>query len=188
LGGTIDDAAGEAFDKVGAMLGLDFPGGPALSRLAATGDPNAYSFPRPMLKKKSTLNLSFSGLKTAVRYEIFGNGAQTIDQPTVDRSTFADIAASFEAAVVESIVGKAVLAMEQTQRNRLCVGGGVAANLRLRQALSEASSARGFELLIAPNELCTDNAIMGAIAWDSFDRNQFSDLTLDAHPGLRRGK
>ncbi|MEX1040865.1 MAG: tRNA (adenosine(37)-N6)-threonylcarbamoyltransferase complex transferase subunit TsaD [Pirellulaceae bacterium] len=186
LGGTIDDAAGESFDKVASMLGLPYPGGPAVSRAAAQGDPQAYRFPRPFLKDASRLDFSFSGLKTAVRYEIAGPGAVDFSQIELSPQRVSDIAASFEQAVVDCLVGKSIQAMRQTGLTRLCAGGGVAANRRLREALHVAVDELGGELLIAPPHLCTDNAVLGAIALEKIKAGQFDDLSIDALPGLIR--
>lgn len=188
LGGTIDDAAGEAFDKVASMLGLGFPGGPALSRAAADGNPKAYRFPRSFLNEPERLEFSFSGLKTAVRYAIAGPGRPDFSQHQLTREQVADLAASFEQAVVDCLVGKALQALARTGCQTLCVGGGVAANRRLRAALADALAARGSELLIAPPELCTDNAVMGAIAWERWQAGQSDGLDLDCVPGLIRAK
>lgn len=189
LGGTIDDAAGEAFDKVGAMLGLPFPGGPHLSRLAATGNPKAHRFPRSFLQEPDRLEFSFSGLKTAVRYAITGPGSSVSpEEVSLTHAQRADLAASFQEAVVDSLVGKTFQAVEQLQAARLCVGGGVAANGRLRTRLQEAADARQVELHIAPMELCTDNAVMGAIAVERYRAGLIDDLTLDVKPGLIRSR
>jgi len=186
LGGTIDDAAGEAFDKVAAMLRLGFPGGPAVSRLAASGDPAAYAFPRPMMNDPH-FDFSFSGLKTAVRYAIVGPGKQDFDAVVLDDATKANLCASFQAAVVDVLVTKATRAMKRHGLNQLCVGGGVAANPRLREQLSIEQKRKGFRLTIAEHELCTDNAVMGAIAWEKIRRQDFASLDLDIQPGLQRG-
>jgi N6-L-threonylcarbamoyladenine synthase len=186
LGGTIDDAAGEAFDKVAAMLSLGFPGGPAVSKLAAEGSRVAHAFPRSMLKD-DTFNFSFSGLKTAVRYAIVGPGKKDFSKVEMSRKSKADICASFEAAVVDVLVGKCERAVNQFGVQRLIVGGGVAANRYLRQRLSDSASSRGFELTVAPMNLCTDNAIMGAIALEKIRRADFAPLDLDITPGLQRG-
>ena len=186
LGGTIDDAAGEAFDKVGAMLGLDFPGGPAVSRLAARGNPQAYDFPRSMIHQKD-YRFSFSGLKTAVRYAIAPPGSVDFSQIQVPESTQADLCASFQAAVVDVLVAKSVRAVNEHGVPRLIVGGGVAANPLLRQRMNEAAAKDGFEVVIAPPELCTDNAVMGAIAWEKIRRGEYASLDLDITPGLQRG-
>lgn len=186
LGGTIDDAAGEAFDKVATLLGLGYPGGPAISQAAEQGNPLAYRFPRGLGSQKQQLNFSFSGLKTAVRYEIWGPGQPIVGPPPLSRQQVADIAASFQFAVVESLVEKTLLALEQTGLQRLCVGGGVAANRLLRSRLAEVTAKRNVELHIAPPALCTDNAVMGAIAWEMFAAGQLADLDLDVAPGLVR--
>jgi N6-L-threonylcarbamoyladenine synthase len=186
LGGTIDDAAGEAFDKVATLLGLGYPGGPAISRAAEAGNPRAYRFPRGLASQKTQLNFSFSGLKTAVRYEIWGPGQPIAGPPPLSPQQVADIAASFQFAVVESLVEKTMQALEQTGLKRLCVGGGVAANRLLRERLQQETARRNVELQIAPPALCTDNAVMGAIAWEMFAAGQLADLDLDVAPGLVR--
>ena len=186
LGGTIDDAAGEAFDKVASMLGLPYPGGPAIARVAKRGDPAAYPFPRPMLADTSRLAFSFSGLKTAVRYTITGSGPCDFATLNLPESEIADLAASFQEAVVDCLVGKTAAALRQTELATLCVGGGVAANTRLRQRLAEMATANGVQLHIAPHELCTDNAVMGAIAVERVKRGEFAPLDLDTQPGLVR--
>jgi N6-L-threonylcarbamoyladenine synthase len=195
LGGTIDDAAGEAFDKVAVMLGLPFPGGPELSKLAQKGDPKAIRFPRPLLDDSQRLDFSFSGLKTAVRYRILGVGtsnssvvsAGSGDVPAMlDEREKSDIAASFEQAVIDCLVGKAILAVKATGLNRLCIGGGVAANQKFRTQVAAACEARRIELVIAKPQWCTDNAVMGALAWEKIRRGQFDTLELDAQPGLVR--
>lgn len=185
LGGTIDDAAGEAFDKVGALLGLPFPGGPNVSRIAADGDRSAVRFPRPLLKDRTRLAFSFSGLKTAVRYEIAGPGGDPASVVLSDPRK-ADLAASFEEAVVDCLVGKSELALEQTGFDTLCVGGGVAANGRLRERLEASAQQHGHRLFIPPGELCTDNAVMGAIAIERFRAGKFESLEMDVYPGLER--
>jgi len=187
VGGTIDDAAGEAFDKVATLLGLPYPGGPSISQAAEHGDPRAYRFPRGLTSQKQhRLNFSFSGLKTAVRYEIWGPGQPVAGPPPLTQQQVHDIAASFQHAVVESLVDKTLLALSQTGLSRLCVGGGVAANRLLRQRLQEEAARLTVELHIAPPALCTDNAVMGAIAWEMFAAGQLADLELDVLPGLVR--
>lgn len=186
LGGTIDDAAGEAFDKVANMLGLPFPGGPALSRIAVDGDPKAYRFPRAFLNDDQRLDFSFSGLKTAVRYEIAGPGRPDFSAVDLPPQRVADLAASFQEAVVDCLVGKSALAVRKTGIGRLCIGGGVAANRRLRERLEETAGREGFEMLIAPMALCTDNAVMGAIAIERLKAGKVESLDLDIYPGLVR--
>lgn len=188
LGGTIDDAVGEAFDKVAVMLGLPYPGGPHISRLAKIGDPKAYDLPRPMLNDRSTLNLSFSGLKTAVRYHLVGTGKQDFQSLVLTDKQRADMAASFQRAAIDCVTAKAQLALETSGLKRLCVGGGVAANEELRRSLQAMADKRRFELLVSPLELCTDNAVMGAIAWEKVDLSEFSSLDIDVQPGLLRGE
>lgn len=187
LGGTIDDAVGEAFDKVAVMLGLPYPGGPHISRLANLGDPHKYPLPRPMLNDRQTLNLSFSGLKTAVRYHLAGTGRVDFSTLKLTLQVQQDMAASFQQAAIECVVGKAELALKRTQLTRLCVGGGVAANLALRTCLAQMTQRLNCELIIAPLELCTDNAVMGAIAWEKVERGDFATLQdTDITPGLVR--
>lgn len=185
LGGTIDDAAGEAFDKVGSLLGLPFPGGPAVSRAAAKGDPKAIRFPRPLLDDATRLAFSFSGLKTAVRYEIAGPGGDPA-KVELSEQRVADIAAGFQEAVVDCLVGKSELALKMTGFDTLCVGGGVAANGRLRERLEASASKNGHRLFIPPMSLCTDNAVMGAIAIERFKEGKFESLEMDVYPGLER--
>ena len=186
LGGTIDDAAGEAFDKVAAMLGLSYPGGPAIQKAAATGNPKTYSFPRSLLHE-DRLAFSFSGLKTAARYHLFGPGARAADaSPPTSASEVANVAASFQEAAVDCLVGKSVQALQQTGLSTLCVGGGVAANSRFREKMETTAKEKGFRLFIAPLSLCTDNAVMGAIAVERYQAGLFESLGLDVSPGLVR--
>lgn len=186
LGGTIDDAAGEAFDKVASMLGLPYPGGPSISRAAENGNPKAFRFPRSFIKDDSRLDFSFSGLKTAVRYEIAGPGRPDFSEVRLSQQQVADVAASFQEAVVDCLVAKSLLALKQTGLTRLCVGGGVAANRRLRSRLEAETTADGYELIIAPLSLCTDNAVMGGIAVERMKAGRYESLDLDAIPGLVR--
>jgi N6-L-threonylcarbamoyladenine synthase len=184
LGGTIDDAAGEAFDKVASLLGLPFPGGPAIDRAAKTGNPRAYDLPRPLLDSER-LEFSFSGLKTAVRYRIARPGSE-LSEATLDPQQVSDLAASFQEAVVDCLVGKTLLAAERTGFKVLCVGGGVAANARLRERLTTETARLGIELHIPPMKLCTDNAVMGAIAVERLRAGLVESLDLDVYPGLVR--
>ena len=186
LGGTIDDAAGEAFDKIASMLGLPFPGGPSIERAAQHGDRAAHAFPRPFLRDRQRLDFSFSGLKTAVRYEIAGPGRPDFSAVRLTEKQVAHLAASFQEAVVDCLVGKTLLAIEKCGLKTLCVGGGVAANRRLRERFVEESSERGIQLYIPPLKLCTDNAVMGAIAVERLKAKLFEPLDLDAQPGLVR--
>ncbi|MCL2348949.1 MAG: tRNA (adenosine(37)-N6)-threonylcarbamoyltransferase complex transferase subunit TsaD [Planctomycetaceae bacterium] len=182
LGTTIDDAAGEAFDKVASMLGLSYPGGPSIQRASSAGNPNAYSFPRAMLNDSERLDFSFSGLKTAVRYKIAGTGKADFSQIRLSEQETADIAASFQEAAVDVLVGKSVQALRKTGMKTLCVGGGVAANARFREKMTQAAEKHGFQLHIAPISLCTDNAVMGAIAVERYRTGLFESLDLDAFP------
>jgi N6-L-threonylcarbamoyladenine synthase len=180
LGGTRDDAAGEAFDKVAAILGLGFPGGPAVEREAAAGNPKACAFPRSFLHDEC-LEFSFSGLKTAVLYTVHGQDVSKAAPPPPGELR-ANVAASFQQAVVDVLVGKARQAMEKTGLKRLAVGGGVTANKVLRDALEAMAELEGFELFIPPLNLCTDNAAMAALAVEKWKRGDFAPLDLDAEP------
>jgi len=171
---------------VASMLGLPYPGGPAIQRAAEQGDPAAYRFPRALLADRQRLEFSFSGLKTAVRYAIAGPGAIDFKALELDRQTVADVAASFQAAVVDCLVGKGVLALEKTGLKTLCVGGGVAANRPFREALQEAAGRHDFRLVVAPFALCTDNAVMGAIAVERLKAGLTESLDLDIRPGQVR--
>jgi N6-L-threonylcarbamoyladenine synthase len=187
LGGTIDDAAGEAFDKVASLLSLPYPGGPSLSKAAANGDPKKIRFPRPLLDDDTRLDFSFSGLKTAVRYKLVGIGKLAdAPAPQLTGEELADVCAGFQEAVVDCLVGKAELALRRTGFNTLCVGGGVAANGRLRQRLQESSQKHGYRLFIPPMSLCTDNAVMGAIALERIKAGEYATLELDISPGQQR--
>jgi len=186
IGQTIDDAAGEAFDKVAVMLGLPFPGGPALSKLAQQGDPQAIRFPRPLIEDTKRLDFSFSGLKTAVRYRIAGSSQPEHVGVQLDPKERADIAAGFQQSVIDCLVAKSLLALKKTNLSRLCVGGGVAANRSFRDQLAQECSKRQVELVIAKPQWCTDNAAMGALAWEKIRRGQFDSLDLDVQPGLVR--
>lgn len=185
LGGTIDDAAGEAFDKVASMLRLPFPGGPAVSQKAASGDPRAFDFPRSFIHE-DRLDFSFSGLKTAVRYAIAGPGEVDFDSIQLGEKMVCDVSASFQQAVIDCLVSKAILAIKQTRLSSLCVGGGVAANTEFRRQLAEACETHNVTLNIAPLKYCTDNAVMGAIAIERFKAGLFDTLDLDIQPGLIR--
>ncbi len=184
LGGTIDDAAGEAFDKVASLLGLPFPGGPAMDRAAQQGNPRAFQLPRPLLDT-DRLDFSFSGLKTALRYRVCKPG-ETMPAEPLPAQRVNDLAASFTAAVVDCLWGKTELALRKTGLKTLCVGGGVAANSALRARLERECHEAGIELFIPPMRLCTDNAVMGAIAIERLRAGLFESLELDAFPGLVR--
>ena len=152
LGETQDDAAGEAFDKTAKFLGLGYPGGPALSKLAEAGTPGRIRLPRPMIAS-GDLEFSFSGLKTAVLIAL-----------QKERPSHADLARAFVDAVVEVLVAKCMLALEQTGLTRLIVAGGVGANVQLRAGLDSAAGRRGFDVFYPAAELCTDNGAMIAFA------------------------
>ena len=176
LGGTVDDAAGEAFDKVAKLLGLGWPGGPALEKLAADGNSAKFAFPRPMLGRTGC-DFSFSGLKTAVAQEVARHGSGALPKELA-----ADIAASFQLAVVEVLADRARHAMMMArQRNPaaglLVVAGGVAANGAIRTALQQAAEESGFRMAAPPVRLCTDNAVM--VAWAALER-----LRLGVQDGL----
>jgi N6-L-threonylcarbamoyladenine synthase len=176
IGSTQDDAAGEAFDKVACILDLGYPGGPLIDKLAKEGNTKAVHFPRTWLKK-APLDFSFSGLKTAVLYHVRGRDLSKPDSSHLTRQEKADIAASFQAAVVEVLVEKAVLACRETGYNKLLVGGGVAANSYFRQELTERTSREKIELIMAPMRLCTDNAAMVAgLAYHQYTAGQFAAL------------
>ena len=179
LGDTLDDAAGEAFDKVARLLDLGYPGGPEISRAAVGGDPTAFSFPRAMLRPRDpAFTFSFSGLKTAV--------ARTVEK--LERAgepvPVADIAASFEQAVVDVLVTKAVRAVRERNLDTLVIVGGVAANRRLRDVAQKACDAAGITLRIPPPRLCTDNGAMIAAVGDLLVRSgaEPSGLGIAADP------
>ena len=157
LGETLDDAAGEAFDKSAKLLGLGYPGGPAISRLAESGDPGLFELPRPMLHSKN-LDFSFSGLKTAVLTLVKKQPSELSD------ATRAAIARAFVDAIVEVLVAKCLAAIKQTGMKRLVIAGGVGANSQLRQALNAAASKKRFEGFYPDLALCTDNGAMIALA------------------------
>ncbi|MDI6712663.1 MAG: tRNA (adenosine(37)-N6)-threonylcarbamoyltransferase complex transferase subunit TsaD [Anaerosomatales bacterium] len=178
LGRTLDDAAGEAFDKVAKLLGLGYPGGPAISRLAAEGDPDAIPFPRAMLRS-GDLDVSLSGLKTAVLQYVQRERAagRELHLP--------NIAASFQAAVVDVQVAKTVRAATKHGVRSVVMAGGVAANAALREALRAALAEHDVRLVVPPMALCTDNAAMiAAVAHDEIVRGRFLGLSVDADPTM----
>mgnify|MGYP000011016390 CR=1 FL=1 len=166
LGETVDDAAGEAFDKTASLLGLHYPGGPALSKLAAQGDANRYKLPRPMLHS-GDLDFSFSGLKTAVltlKAKLLKEQSANTQAETLHDQTRADIAASFQSAMVDVLVAKSLSALKSNAMTRLVVSGGVGANKALREKLTQAVNRQGAQVFYPPLALCTDNGAMIAFA------------------------
>ncbi len=171
VGQTLDDAAGECFDKVAALLGLPHPGGPAIERAGVGGDPAAFALPRPLLDDKGD-DFSFSGLKTAVLY-------------LLRRQTppLADVAASAQEAIADVLTHKAVRAARRLGRTRLVLGGGVAANTRVRELAAERARAAGIDLFVPPRPLCTDNAAMIAVRGaELLEAGVRDTLAIDADP------
>ena len=176
LGGTRDDAAGEAYDKVGKMLGLPYPGGPEIEKSARSGNPKAYDFPRSMLHEPH-LDFSFSGLKTSVLYTLQREQGAGISVP--------DVAASFQQAVIDILVQKTLKAAKQAGRKQIAISGGVSLNQALREAFQQAGDRDGLEISMAPPAFCTDNAAM--IAFAALLRHlagETSSLCEDIHPNL----
>ena len=174
LGQTVDDAAGEAFDKVARYLDLGYPGGPIVDQLATQGDPTAIDFPRPMLK--DGYDFSFSGLKTAVINHVRKN-------PDVSAE---DVSASFQAAVVDVLLAKTQRAAEEVGATAICLAGGVAANSELRERTLDYSMTSGMRAFIPSRAMCTDNAAMIATAaWWRFNADGPSGMDLGAHPNLK---
>lgn len=159
LGRTIDDAAGEAFDKVASILNLGFPGGPVVDRVARHGNPAACDFPRSMLDR-DTLDFSFSGIKTAVLYRVHGPCRKTGPLDHLSPQDVSDIAASFQAAVVDVLVGKTMQAVRRTGVRSVVIGGGVAANRALRERLAAECEREGVTFYLTPMKYCTDNGAM----------------------------
>ncbi len=185
LGATTDDAAGEAFDKVASLLGLPYPGGPAVEKIARSGNPRAHAFPRSYWND-SRLEFSFSGLKTAVLYLVQGQPPYRRDPATITPQVIADVAASFQEAVVDVLIHKCRQALRQRGRQTLCVGGGVAANGRFREALQKLADDEQIEIFTPPLNLCTDNAAMAAIGWEALKIGRTITLDSDVVPGLVR--
>jgi N6-L-threonylcarbamoyladenine synthase len=173
LGTTVDDAVGEAFDKVARVMGLGYPGGPAIDRVALTGDPTAVRFPRAM---PEGLDFSLSGLKTAViRY--------VRDNPETPVS---DVAASFQAAVVDVLIDKTRRAVAEVGAKTVCLGGGVAANSLLRERMLDLATAEGLRCFLPSRSMCTDNAAMvAAAAWWRYQSDGATPLDVGAQPNLR---
>jgi N6-L-threonylcarbamoyladenine synthase len=166
LGSTLDDAAGECFDKVGKLMGMAYPAGPEMDRLAEQGNPQAFAFPRPMLRERND-DFSFSGLKTSVRYQLRDH-PELLDQAQALR----DLCASVQAAIVEVLVTKTVRAAERLGVGCVTASGGVTCNRALRRDLADACRRKGLELRLAKPSLCTDNAAMiGVLAAEKFRLN-----------------
>jgi N6-L-threonylcarbamoyladenine synthase len=182
LGSTVDDAAGEAFDKVASILKLPYPGGPSIEKIARKGNAKAIRFPRSMLGRDS-LDFSFSGIKTAVLYYCRGQdmkGADRVD--SMSEQEIADIAASFQAAVIDILVKKTQRAVDRVGAGTVLLGGGVAANGALREAMQKMcdTSKPLLRLLVAPKQYCTDNAVMVAsLAFHKYRAGLFADLSLE---------
>lgn len=176
LGKTVDDAAGEAFDKVARILGLGYPGGPEIEKVSKTGDPDKINFPRPMLNSND-YNFSFSGLKTSVLYTL---------QELKDNIPVADIAASFQEAVIDVLLKKTFKAARNNGIKKIVLAGGVAANSRLREKAKILGEKYNYEILIPPLEYCTDNAAMIAMAgYHKYQNREFDSLELEAIPNLK---
>jgi N6-L-threonylcarbamoyladenine synthase len=174
LGETLDDAAGEAFDKTAKLLGLPYPGGPHLSKLAESGNPERFAFPRPLISRPG-LDFSFSGLKTSV--------ARTIRDIEDTPQNKADIAASFQAAIVETLCIKCDRALKQTNMHQLVIAGGVSANKHLREKINELSQRNAYQVYMPRIKFCTDNAAM--IAYAGYLRlkdGQQNDFCIDVRP------
>ncbi len=175
LGGTRDDAAGEAFDKIGKILGLPYPGGPSIERAAREGDAKAYKFPRAM-RDSGECDFSFSGLKTAVRLKV-----EELDD--LSTQTVADVAASAQEAIVDALAIKSVMAVERISATRFYIAGGVAANGRLREVMTERIGDEGAEVSWPPIKYCTDNAAMIACAaWHHLSAGRSDGLDLNTFP------
>lgn len=179
LGESIDDAAGECFDKTAKMLNLPYPGGPNIAKLAEMGNPQAFELPRPMLGRG--LDFSFSGMKTAV-HNLIKDNPTDINNPS-DTQNRVNIAASFQFAMIDTLTKKCVKALKQTGMNRLVIAGGVSANQSLRQMLSHELAKINASVYYAPPALCTDNGAMIAFAgWQRLNANQSDDLAVNCYP------
>ena len=182
LGQTVDDAAGEAFDKVAKLLQLGYPGGPEVDRLAKTGNPRAIAFPRSMLDEPG-YNFSFSGLKTSVLYYLRKQTA-----PVTERQALADICASFQEAVVDVLAGKLLRAADEYRVGTISLAGGVSINSRLREKLTGECARRSLQLLLAPAQLCTDNAgMIAALAHHKLCAGLRSPFSLEVAPSAGLG-
>ena len=191
LGQTVDDAAGEAFDKVGRLLGLPYPGGPAIQKAAEGAGPHARRFPRAWLGESS--DFSFSGLKTAARRAVadeLGVPAESVgagsDGAALPQQAIAELADAFQDSVVEVLATKTIRAAERINARSIVIGGGVAANSVLRQRIADGAAALGVPLVVPRPGLCTDNASMiGAAGWWRFHAGARAGVELDARPSLK---
>jgi N6-L-threonylcarbamoyladenine synthase len=182
IGSTLDDAAGEAFDKVSVFLGLGYPGGPAVEKAARGGDPDFVRFPRGLLGRRG-FDFSFSGLKTAVVVYAGKQGMEFV------QGRIADIAASFQQAVVDVLVRKTIAAVDENQVKSVLLAGGVAANGSLRETLRAAVEERGLKLYYPSSELCTDNAAMvAALGWLNLKRGVADSFDIGIEPRLGLGR
>lgn len=178
LGKTLDDAAGEAFDKIARSLGLNYPGGPEIDKYAKKGNKESISFPRVMLSNNS-LDFSFSGLKSAVL-----NYLNTMNMKDIEINPY-DVSASFQEAVVDILCKKIDLAVQLTKQNTICLSGGVAANSRLKERMQHLAKEKGYNLFIPQPKYCTDNAAMiASCAYFEYLNNNISDIFLNANPSL----
>ena len=183
LGETRDDAAGEAYDKVAKILGLPYPGGPEIDRLAQSGDPRAFDLPIPLAHTKA-IEFSFSGLKTAVLWQV-----RRLQEQGTDELPLADLCASFQRAVTEALIAKVGLAVRMTGIRTVTASGGVAANTALREALMHPKEARRWRAFVPRPARCTDNAVMIAMAGrDAWERGERSPAVLSPDPSLTLGR
>lgn len=182
LGKTRDDAAGEAFDKVARAIGLGYPGGPKIDKIAKEGNPHAFEFPRAKITE-SAYDFSFSGLKSAVLNQI------NISEMKGESINAADIAASFQNSVVDSLITRAIMAVDVSGIKKLAIAGGVASNTAIRKAFAEKCEEKGIEFYHPSPILCTDNAAMiGSAAYYEYKNGNFSDYNLNAIPNLKLGE
>lgn len=181
VGETMDDAAGEAFDKVAKMLKLEYPGGPQIDKFAKNGNPDAIKFPRPYATEDD-LNFSFSGIKTSVLYYLRDHNLRDTSIPD---NQLADLCASFQSAVVDVLVNKTILAAKKFRVNDIAVAGGVSANSHLRYRMKTEAEKNGFQLFIPKFEYCTDNgAMIAEVGYRKFLRQMFSSLDVTATANL----